>query len=268
MKKLICLVTAALLVAIATPAFGKVYFEEIFDDYAVGTSIVTGTPTHNGGYWQYDNWGGTTTLPALTVVADPTGAGKGNVLDMNWYKWHDWNLRLWMFIDDPDNWKNDTTLRIEFDEYVRNMTGTFNGPMSYFGHNNNDGQLWQANYTATSNRDGNLNWGYYTNGPPTWHTMNAVTQSPDQWFHWEVTAYAGSETFDISIVRESDNAVIVYETGLAWYYSRPALGGFVLTGSGGVRATMYYDNIHIDNLPEPATIALLGLGGLLLRKRR
>jgi len=43
---------------------------------------------------------------------------------------------------------------------------------------------------------------------------------------------------------------------------------FALNTGGGAPPEMYFDNAQLTGVPEPATMVLLGLGGLLLRRRK
>jgi hypothetical protein len=82
---------------------------------------------------------------------------------------------------------------------------------------------------------------------------------------------AGSSTLNATILNTATNAVLLSETALDFAGgngSTDAHTGFMSGSSGGDNREVLYRNFTLETIPEPATMLLLGLGGLLLRRRR
>jgi hypothetical protein len=113
------------------------------------------------------------------------------------------------------------------------------------------------------------------NGPGTfWAPMNN-----NAWYHvWVVVDNdAADPTFDLHYAPVGSSTPILVIADADWrnFAGNQALNAIGFMAAGWEGSWEYIDNIYYDDTgqnltvaPEPMTIALLGLGGLLLRKRR
>lgn len=85
--------------------------------------------------------------------------------------------------------------------------------------------------------------------------QGVATGTPLNFYWWEGS---GARTATLSVNYRAFRALIT-ETSYIEII-------FALNTGGGAPPEMYFDNARLT--PEPATLALLGLGGLLLRRRR
>jgi hypothetical protein len=98
-------------------------------------------------------------------------------------------------------------------------------------------------------------------GASNWYTLNANAGTPGRSAGWHtLMAQIKTSTIDFYI-----------DGILAETISRPNAYGFdcVMLGSGVTANgwTVWADNVKVETVPEPATLLVLGLGSLILRRR-
>ena len=155
------------------------------------------------------------------------------------------------------------TIHAEWMEYIPTLldTGDGNGDDSGIGvllGNMDGGEIaWSP---ATANYIKNVPSGqvqYWHDGDQSHYTVYAggsvLTYTPDAWCKWELDLNLDADTYTLTIDGVTSNTLPAKDMSVS------ALG----FRAGANRGTAY-----IDAVPEPATMALLGLGGLLMRRRR
>ena len=119
-----------------------------------------------------------------------------------------------------------------------------------------------------------VNMSGVTDSDPTFHVTKTVTNSSGYtWTSYELLLGAGSATFVGTPFTDKFGTAVISNAGLKITYSSPlvVLPGqtVVLDFDINVPSTGSFGFCLTQNpIPEPATLAILGLGGLLLRKRR
>lgn len=103
------------------------------------------------------------------------------------------------------------------------------------------------------------------------------------WYHYDLTVGAGAQSLTVYTYNSSWNSTpemyviggtvlwtntrnLTLPTGTGLnvrFYDETAYGN----DGGSIRGTVYLDNVY-TSIPEPATLSLLGIGGLALLKRR
>jgi hypothetical protein len=104
---------------------------------------------------------------------------------------------------------------------------------------------------------------FWVDGAPALYTFNYTPTGPNGLHH-----------FDVTVVDGHMSATVDGHAG--WDYDFNTSTDPLNTKAGGIGVFKFFgseqDTAHLDNfvyqIPEPATLAVLGLGGLLLRRRK
>lgn len=269
MKKTLIL---PLLVAMTSPAFAvDIYFMETGEEYEVGHVLSSASPTHNGGSYNVETWdqrGGGAPSPATTVIEDPTGAGKGNVFH--------YQTKI------PNSWhyQNDISFNVQtqqqfttFEFYLVDIGGSssFNGPKFQIqgDRTNFDDGARAVRFSPEHTPNG----GDFVYFGETSGTVVLDDLVRENWYRLDSTVYGATKTWDVEITDLSDGSVNQSWSGLEWDGAGPsALGGLNWgTNSSNNNHSVYLNNIAAGSeyfkVPEPASMALLGFGGLLMLRR-
>lgn len=101
-------------------------------------------------------------------------------------------------------------------------------------------------------------------GVPTTFLANNDTFQPNQWVSFDIFLNFAAQTYDLSI-----NGASV-ATGLPFTGAGTSLADadFQVSTAAGANDVGYLDNYRVTTVPTPGAVALLGLGGLVARRRR
>ena len=94
-------------------------------------------------------------------------------------------------------------------------------------------------------------------------TAAAFIKTLDPDAGWALTNFLTVDTHTLPKTWSSDSISIMIDASLQGQYLQ---FGFLNTATNYTPSGMFYDNINF--IPEPASLALLGLGGLLLHRKR
>jgi len=219
----------------AVPAYASLYSSD-FEGLTVGNDL----RTEEGSYW---NAGG-----AGVVAVDPLDAGN-TVADMS-----GGSTTLWM--DGYPAQITDPVVQIDFDVYISNTSVR---ALTFYETDYDTSDViytaWGGGGAGTINRS-SLSPGGVTTG---WVTHAAPT-ADNTWMHATYVLDQPGYNFSLTV---DGTPVIVNE-----WLRRPSVSVNTATWDVGTGYTVLVDNIAVTIVPEPATLSLLGLGGLLLRRKR
>ena len=171
-----------------------------------------------------------------------------------------------IFLDVDGGFDNDT--RFDFDSAINDSSGNFRRDFIFNGgfYNDDSGPGANTNRFVISASNNSQPGSAYAKNPD----KTPIAISATGWYTFEHHFYddAGVLTVDMSIY---DSASSLVNT---WTLSDTS---DLIAGIGGNRygwfdynqfEALAFDNTSLTIVPEPATLALLGLGALVLRKRR
>ena len=292
MKKLsmLCMVLGLLL--LAAPTTAELMLVENFDGIAAGT-VADGTATRMngltsagplGGYWDNAEESGYQTLRTSGVVLD----GDNHIISMENKNlgYRGWSVSdLANPIDEGET--GSLFFRFYYGENGSNDDLSLYAGVHNFPNGDTDPLLYVNSASWTSDF---MIAGFYASGTNgSTFKISTIDESTDlatglnrnQWYSVWMNIDNAADTFDLYIEEAADGAgdpgvpaAAAIAEGLAFNATptNPISGPVAQNGKYGSprQAVVKFDEIWWDGgtVPEPATIMLLGLGGLLLRKKR
>jgi len=263
LKRMFCAVVVTVL-AMNGMAMGAVVgdvFTEDFEGMTVGAF-----PTPNGTlddgsaapYWVHDNWGYTTE----PLVMEATWANSTKFFGVDAFAaGKSWGANTgWIIAAGAD--AHPEIIKLEFDMMVRMDFAINRGPRVYL--TDSDGGWHTAG----------INWrnpGSDEPGVTIWDPSgsNDVYVAPaleQEWQHYELIVNTNTSTISVS-VDGSTPVTVTYTPSDG--VNRATPDSVYIYGLGSKYVRRYFlDNFRLEVLPEPASLALLGMGGLLMLARR
>lgn len=261
MKARVGIGVVLVLLLAGSPAMGDVLFSESIDNLAYGAMPANGSAGTNGGTWYVEPYNKGT----ITVVDDPTSEGHGKVIQL------------------ADNSISGVTrFGLNLDNGGTKEQVTFGYDICFASNINKVatmiyGSAGLASYT-------------YVNLPTTAYDSvvfgpgyaNQVILSDNSlplgvWYRFEMTMPATTEVpaptaMDVKIIHLASGQSSTFTVNAFGSLSDVAYSTMWFTQASTVddAGTYYIDNISVETVPEPATLALTGIGavGMLLRRKR
>ncbi len=232
MKNAIALLAGCALI-IASSAFGVVVYDVGgWEGYALGD-----LPGQFG--WEEDTDGG---YPMAQIVADPTGSGMGNVLELD----PPGNSGGWQGVAIAFGPTTAPIVTIEWDQWRADV-----GDNIWYADNKDFGRFWAMQWDQ--------------NGGAFARQFNgAVALTPGQWQHISYTLdfTTGVASVDVDGAVNTDAALGAGEGPLrGWVFEMEPTA---VAGDGPA----YIDNLVVTEVPEPGLLALLAVGLGWIRRRR
>ena len=240
--RLMCLVLVVL--ALAGSVHAITYLEDFATDpgwtTSVGSQITWDSSTQSAkGTSAYD--GGNegeyyTSLPTLA----------GNLTDTK-----DWSFSLDFYAEDGYKARASYALRNSTD-------GSYIG---YYGYDVGSGTIMDnaAMWKLTGWGSEQIVYEGTTRAAETWYTIDVVWDATTRKLRYDVTDRTTS-----TLLSSTESGVL----GVEWTFSFDEFVCYEGYGNGAYAHTAYMDNLEINAVPEPATMALFGLGGLAMLRRR
>lgn len=109
----------------------------------------------------------------------------------------------------------------------------------------------------------------HTNTSTYWNAIERSADVIDTWYDFEYIVDMPNKTVDIKVKESGASTWAATLLGVGFVYAADvsSLDQFkAYADNAGV--DLYLDNLVVEQIPEPATMILLGLGGLLIRRRK
>jgi PEP-CTERM motif len=233
------LLAVAVVGGLATMSYASI---ELQDDFSNDGALVGSTPDVGGSIWDAHSGAGAKPIQVVSgeaVVVESSGSGE----------------------DDSAHFLNGAvtagqTLTADFDVTITSQ-GDPVTPL-YFAHFRNETTFFGARIWITTPVTSGFGLGFSNGGSidATWPSDLAFGTT------YHITTSYDFDSGDTYL--SVDGGTPIYSAGFAG----DAFSNYAFRQNTGGNSTMYIDNLVVTKVPEPATLALLGLGGLMIVSRR